>query len=480
MSSPRSVSPAAILIAAAMAASCGAGADSAPSREATSAAAPATPAAAARPAPVAAPAPAVAPATPAPVASPAASPAAASPSRGAPLDGRARPAPPATEASAADVWAAVPAGPVIATVPLEMVRGLDGVDAQPRSIQGALAPAAPAGLNVSKLPEGAWLFGAVPVTRTESVPFAVAQDRTVLVLDGNRDGALDPAERLAPSGLWGGITWFQATTVARTKLATGEVFESDLPLRVGIMNAAPRLISQLDGRREGQVKLNGKTYRIAVLDQTFRGWFSHPRLDLIVVDADGDGAFDPAPDSFERYRLGEPFPLGETDAVVSAVGPFATTLTLARSERPAARKASLRIGAPAPTFTATTLESKPLDLARLKGKWVLLDFWATWCGPCRAELPHLKELQRQNQDLVIVGISGDDAAATVTAFVKAQEMGWPQVHEDAGALMRRYRVDSFPTSFLIAPDGTIAARDLRGPMMHARLRDLKAGYKGKG
>lgn len=370
-------------------------------------------------------------------------------------------------------------GAVMATVPMRLVRGLEDVADNPRTFQGMLGDAPPPGLDISLLPPGAWLFGSMAVTKTESVPFAASAGRDAIVFDADRDGRLEPDEGTGAAESWRGFRWFPVSAPVRARMGV-TVNEMRMPFRIGIGENMPRFISRPDAHREGVIASGGRRIRIAIIDNTLRCLFSHPGLDQLVVDADGDGAFDTSADSFERYRLGEAFPLGDADAVVTAVGPFGSTLTIAKSPTPSQRKASLRLKSAAPSFTATTIDGKPVDLARLKGQWVLLDFWATWCGPCRNELPHLKALRQKHPDVQIIGISGDDTAEPVAAFTKANGMDWPQVHAQARAIMRIYRVGSFPTSFLIAPDGTIAARDLRGPFIPTQVASLKDALKSKG
>ena len=427
------------------------------------------------------------PSAPAPTTRPSATPAAPTPPTpvapapvaGVAAEGLVTDAPPGIVAAAGDTWKPVDAGETLATVEMRLVRGLEGIEDQARTLQGALTPTPAAGVDVASLPPGTWLHGAVPVTKTELVPFAVSEDRRVLVLDSDRDGVLETSERLTAPQAWGGLSWFAGTLAVR-QMQAGHAIQTSLPVKVGVMTQAPRMACRIDGRREGTAQIGGKTLRLAIVDHTFRGWFSHPSIDSLMVDVDGDGAFDSTPDSAERYRLGDAFPAGSIDAIVTFVGPFGSSLTIARAKKPAIRKASLRIGSPAPTFEATNLDGKPVKLASLKGKWVLIDFWATWCGPCRNELPHLLALRKRHPDVVILGVSGDDTAAPIGPFTKAQGMDWQQIHAEARAVMRQYRVASFPTSFLVAPDGTIAARDLRGPSVSDQVERIKAQFKGRG
>jgi peroxiredoxin len=366
----------------------------------------------------------------------------------------------------------------VAVLKLEMIRGLEQVDPQPDALAGTLAAAAPAGLDAAALGAG-WLFGSVPVTKTESIPYAVDVARERLAFDADRNAVLTPAEIVRRDTTLAGAAWFPVMGLVRQEIA-GAVREEHVPMKVGVRLNAPAGMSRLDGFRRGSIVVGTQRTTLAVIDRTFRGWFSQLGRDRILVDVDGDGSLDTSADSHERYRLGEPFPLGDQDVVVTDVGPFGSTLTLSLSPQPALRKPSLREGAKAPPFTASTLDGQRVDLGAWRGKWVLLDFWATWCGPCRGELPGLKALRAAQPGLVMLGISNDREEAALRAFTEREKIDWPQVFADGAAVQRLYRVDSLPRAFLIAPDGTIAARDPRGPEGMKRVQQLMTATSARG
>jgi thiol-disulfide isomerase/thioredoxin len=114
----------------------------------------------------------------------------------------------------------------------------------------------------------------------------------------------------------------------------------------------------------------------------------------------------------------------------------------------------------APAFSLTDITGKPLKLSDYQGKVVLLDFWATWCGPCRIEIPGFVELQKRYgaQGFSMVGISMDDSAEPVVDFYKQFQMNYPVAigNDRLGELYGG--VLGLPTSFLIGRDGRIYAK----------------------
>jgi len=117
-------------------------------------------------------------------------------------------------------------------------------------------------------------------------------------------------------------------------------------------------------------------------------------------------------------------------------------------------------GNAAPDFTVTDIDGKKLALSDFKGKVVLLNFWATWCAPCRAEIPAFVEMQQKNgpQGFQVIGISMDDEAKPVREFYQKFNMNYPVAIGDDKLAQSFGGVLGLPISFLIDREGRIAAK----------------------
>lgn len=130
----------------------------------------------------------------------------------------------------------------------------------------------------------------------------------------------------------------------------------------------------------------------------------------------------------------------------------------------------------APEFHVTGLDGKPISLDSLSGKVVLLDFWATWCGPCRQALPRMKEIAKEfeGQPLAIVSISLDADEGEWKAFVAKNGMTWAQYRDGGfdGAIASRFHVNAIPTTFTIDAQGFLQDQQVGSGDIETKLKEL--------
>lgn len=137
------------------------------------------------------------------------------------------------------------------------------------------------------------------------------------------------------------------------------------------------------------------------------------------------------------------------------------------------------VGMPAPDFTQPDLNGRPVKLSSLRGKYVLLDFWASWCAPCRAENPNVVRAYQQfkNKNFTVLSVSLDfpgKKEAWMSA-AKADHLTWTQVSDLKGwqnSVVKLYGINAIPQNYLIDPSGKIVAANLRGDDLNKKLQEI--------
>lgn len=137
------------------------------------------------------------------------------------------------------------------------------------------------------------------------------------------------------------------------------------------------------------------------------------------------------------------------------------------------RSKGCAVGHEAPDFELSTPTGEKVKLSSLRGKYVLIDFWASWCGPCRKEIPNIKKAYTDFKDkgLQVVGISIDRSEKDWKKALEDEKMDYLQLGDPKNITSKLYNYNGIPFIILISPEGTILEKDLRGENIHNKLAE---------
>lgn len=131
-------------------------------------------------------------------------------------------------------------------------------------------------------------------------------------------------------------------------------------------------------------------------------------------------------------------------------------------------------GFPAPYFELKTLEGESVKLSDLRGQAVLVNLWATWCPPCRAEMQSLEEMHQEYKEqgfvVLAVNMTQQDDPSAISPFAEKLALTFPILLDETGAVAKAYQMQSLPSSYFIRRDGMINEVVIGGPMSEALLR----------
>lgn len=308
-----------------------------------------------------------------------------------------------------------------------------------------------------------------------------------VITDLNGNGTFEANERVA----------FAPTTdvgmdIATTlRFSTRDATFANYPVRVGLRKGQlaglsdPRIATpgpfylpaSYQAFAVGVVPIDGRPVKVQLIANA-KDFTVNPSKSYQYLDVNGDGEFDTDFTSWELgYGRGAPvvFHLGDGNRYVSIKGvdPASRTITLAARTAADYVRIELRRGSTLPEFSFKALDGSAHHLAEFRGKYLLIDFWGTWCGPCVGEIPYLKKAYEAYKDkgLEIIGmdnelpdVTAEDFAKgleTVKAFVADKGVTWTQAQTESIKPLyeSRFQIVAWPTMILLDPNGVIVSVD---------------------
>ncbi len=124
----------------------------------------------------------------------------------------------------------------------------------------------------------------------------------------------------------------------------------------------------------------------------------------------------------------------------------------------------------APDFVLNDLSGTPVRLSSLKGRPIVINFWATWCGPCQSEMPLIEKTAEKYPNLTILAVNDDEAVSDVNSFVKRFGLSFPILMDPGAAVNIQYQVTGLPTSFFVDENGIIRSLQI-GVLSEEQLKD---------
>jgi thiol-disulfide isomerase/thioredoxin len=217
--------------------------------------------------------------------------------------------------------------------------------------------------------------------------------------------------------------------------------------------------------QEGNLTVDSNSYHFAVSNIAVAPVYRTPEIEVKLASASGD--FPTNSDESPSYQIGQTLDLGQHTYKLMGISYLGDTLYLSH-QNSAKRSVGTRINQFAPPFKLIDLSGKSLSSASLRGSYVILDFWGSWCNPCIELIPELKAFAEQYaayENVTVISIAREysDNLGALKRLVAKHRMTWPQVAETASnnrtnTITVNYQVNTFPTTLLLSPTGQILHR----------------------
>lgn len=231
--------------------------------------------------------------------------------------------------------------------------------------------------------------------------------------------------------------------------------------------------------REGVLLEGGKEFKISVSNILTGSFYGFKSFFILAIDLNDDDKYDFSSGSLENIQIykesiDKPISLGEFSINILDIDNYGNWIKVFVANNNQTQLKSTTPGNPAPKWQGQTLTGEQMNSQSLKGKYVLLDFWASWCKPCIEELKNIKQANEDysNNKLEIVGILIDEKMEKVQNIIDIYQITWLQILDSADIIKNKFSVEGIPDPVLISPEGIIIERgqSLRGVNLSETLR----------
>jgi len=224
------------------------------------------------------------------------------------------------------------------------------------------------------------------------------------------------------------------------------------------------LFASMPEHKRGKIKINGIEHNVFVSNGFTRvGYlkesvsiFIAPKTDTLLSELEGN----------IPYKVGDVFNVRGNDYLIDSISNWGDKLFIkyiGKNKRPEGVSEGFYL----PKFDAKYIDNTVFDLKKYSGKYILFDFWGTWCVPCKKLIPELKKLNSEFSDknLTLISVAYDENSEKVMDFVVKENMNWEHLfvssnQNDKNSVINKLKVNKYPTTILISPDGKIIGRDL--------------------